>query len=214
MECPASPRTRAFHYLQQSRLFLIIETMKSVPDPREKTSEEGRALRIAIIGNGGGGKTILARKIALKRRLPITHVDSIQYLSGFEPRPEEETRALLNKVAAENKWIIDGFGPIDVIERRFERADLIIFINFPMWRHYWWAAKRQLKSFRHPRSELPQGCSEASISHTIHLFKVLSKVNEHVIPVLKKMLSSPKLKNKVIEITSVEEWDLLYNDHF
>ncbi|MCB0385683.1 MAG: hypothetical protein KDD43_09840 [Bdellovibrionales bacterium] len=188
--------------------------MKSTPEPRERGTIEERFARIAIIGNGGGGKTALARKIALRRRLPITHVDSIQYLSGFEPRPEEETRQILDKVAAENRWIIDGFGPLDVIERRFERADLIIFVNFPVWRHYWWAAKRQLKSFWHPRSELPQGCSEASIGHTIRLFKILSKVDEHIVPVLEKILSRKDLRDKVIEIKNVEEWNLIFEDQF
>lgn len=37
--------------------------------------------RIAIIGNGGGGKTTLARSLAEKYSLPLTHVDSIQYLA-------------------------------------------------------------------------------------------------------------------------------------
>ena len=47
---------------------------------------------------------------------------------------------------AEPAWIIDGFGGMDLIARRFAAADTIIFVDFPLYTHYWWALKRQART--------------------------------------------------------------------
>ena len=101
--------------------------------------------RVAIIGNGGGGKTTLARSLAKKYSLPLTHVDSIQYLPCMKIRDPMETTRILNQMADEDLWLIDGFGSYEVMQRRFIRADIIIFVDFPLWRHYFWCTKRQIK---------------------------------------------------------------------
>lgn len=55
--------------------------------------------RIAVIGNGGGGKTTISRRLHQIYQLPLTHVDSIQFLAGMIPRNTEETRSILNQLA-------------------------------------------------------------------------------------------------------------------
>src|SRR4051794_21063442 len=94
--------------------------------------------KVAVIGNGGGGKSTLSRRLAEIHQLPLTHVDSVQFLAGLNVRPLDQTRPLLNDLADAPRWLIDGFGPMDVIARRFEQADRIVFVDFPLWRHYWW----------------------------------------------------------------------------
>lgn len=53
-----------------------------------------------------------------------------------------------------NEWIIDGFGPLKIIESRFQKSDVVVFIRFPLWRNYWWCFKRQIKGLFFRRSEL------------------------------------------------------------
>ena len=155
-------------------------------------------MKIAVIGNSGGGKTILARKLSEQLNIPVTHVDSIQFLPGMMIRPMDETRKILNDVQALENWIIDGFGPLDMIEKRFGLADKIIFIDMPLWRHYWWCTKRQIKSFLGiRRKELPEGCYENSMAHTIKLFKTLWKVHTQMRPELIRILNRENLRNKV-----------------
>ncbi len=36
---------------------------------------DGKLKRVAIIGNGGGGKSTLARRLAEKQKISVTHVD-------------------------------------------------------------------------------------------------------------------------------------------
>ena len=64
--------------------------------------------RIAIIGNAGGGKSTLARELGQILNLPVTHVDSIQYQSGWRRTPDEECDQRLSAIASEDRWIIDG----------------------------------------------------------------------------------------------------------
>ena len=36
-----------------------------------------------------------------------------------------QRRAMLDELASGERWILDGFGPLDVIERRFARATTV-----------------------------------------------------------------------------------------
>jgi adenylate kinase family enzyme len=50
--------------------------------------------RIAIIGNAGGGKSTLARRLAASHDLPLTEVDKLLWQPGWKITPEEEYDAL------------------------------------------------------------------------------------------------------------------------
>lgn len=162
--------------------------------------------KIAVIGNGGAGKTTLSRSLAKRYHLKLTHVDSIQYLSGMKIRDRDETSQILNTLAEEENWLIDGFGRMDVMRKRFALADKIVFIDFPLWRHYWWCTKRQIMSIWSPRGELPDGCNEASLSYTLTLFKILWRVHAEIRPQLIDIFSSPEIKSKVFIVKTLSEW--------
>jgi len=162
--------------------------------------------RIAIIGNGGGGKTTLARLLGERHALPVHHVDSIQYLSGMAVRDEEETRAILDELARGDAWVLDGFGPFDVLERRFERATAILFVDFPLWRHTWWCTKRQVAALRRPRAELPEGCSEAGLRATLRLFRILGRVHLRLRPRLLELFARPDLRPRVHRVRTLAQW--------
>ena len=170
--------------------------------------------RIAVIRNRGGGKTTLSRKLKELYSLPLTHVDSIQYIEEMQKRDESETRKILNELADQDKWIIDGFGPMDVMERRFELADLVVFVDFPLWRHYWWCTKRQVKSIWRPRSELPNNCNEATFSHTFKLYKILWRVHKQIRPRLLEIFSRSEMTAKVQTVKTVSKWNSVSKGSF
>ena len=93
--------------------------------------------RIAIIGNAGGGKSTLARKIGQAFDLPVTHVDSIQYRGDWQRTEAAECNQILEVAAQADRWVIDGFGSDVLIEQRIKIADTVVFVDFPLWRHYW-----------------------------------------------------------------------------
>ena len=166
--------------------------------------------KIAVVGNAGAGKTRLSRRLSELHHLPLTHVDSIQFLSGMKVRPHKESIEILSEVQNGTAWIIDGYGPLDIIEKRFQAADKVVFIDLPLWRLYWWCTKRQIQNAWSRRSELPEGCDEFSIAQTRKLYRTLWKVHHQMRPELLKIFNRESLKSKMIVIHSLSEWSSLY----
>ncbi len=162
--------------------------------------------KIAIIGNGGGGKTTLSRQLKEFYNLPLMHVDSVQFLTGMNIRNTSETSNILSNYANQEKWIIDGFGSLEVMEERFNQADRIIFVDFPLYQHYWWCTKRQIKSLWSPREELPANCNEATIPYTFKLYKTLWRVHRTIRPKLLEVFNRPNIAGKVIVVKNTNDY--------
>jgi adenylate kinase family enzyme len=129
--------------------------------------------RIAVIGNGGGGKSTLARILGQHLGIPVHEVDEVQWLAGWRRAPLDEVVQTLEAWAAEDSWIIDGFGPWPAIDRRMRRADTIVYVDLPFRTHLWWAAKRQVVSLVRRRAWAGQSAPPPSLL----LFRTLRRVH-------------------------------------
>jgi hypothetical protein len=170
--------------------------------------------KISVIGNSGGGKTKLSQALAERYRLPLVHVDNIQFLSGLKIRPHQESIQVLLEKQRQPAWIIDGFGPLDILIERLQASDKVIFIDLPLWRHVWWLCKRQFLNIFSPRKELPEGCNEISVGHTVKLFQSLVTVHQQMRPEMLRILSRENLKGKVIFIRNLKQWKQIYTQGF
>jgi adenylate kinase family enzyme len=175
--------------------------------------EFSRIRKIMVVGNIAGGKTALSRSLAALYDLPLTHVDTIQFGAGMKLRPHAETRAQLREIAAtQEKWVIDGFGPLDLIEERFLLADRIVFIDLPLWRHGWWCTKRQIKTLWSPRSELADESNELTIEHTLRLYKSLLRNHEKMRPELLKIFARESLVSKMVVVKNMDDWNRIFHE--
>jgi adenylate kinase family enzyme len=68
--------------------------------------------RVAIFGNAGGGKSTLARRLALITGLPLHAVDRLRFRDGGGAIPEAEYLAHHASLLPEEAWIIEGFGGV------------------------------------------------------------------------------------------------------
>lgn len=168
--------------------------------------------RIVIIGNSGGGKTTLSRKLHKIHQLPLHHVDSIQFLPGMKVRNHADSIADLTVIQNQESWIIEGYGPLDILEKRLALADRIVFIDFPLWKHMYWSLKRQLFYMvtRSQRPELPKNCFEGTWAQTRRLFKSIHNVHYQMRPELLRILSREQLKPKVEYINTQKQWDFVF----
>jgi adenylate kinase family enzyme len=163
--------------------------------------------KIVVVGNAGSGKTTLSRYLAKIHGLPLTHVDSIQFLPGMKIRPHQESIQMLTEIENKDQWIIEGYGPFDIIERRFQAADRIVFLDPPLWRLYWWCTKRQIKNAWSKREELPEGCNEFSIAQTLKLYRTVKTLHEKMRPELLKIFNRENLRGKMVWVRKMGEWE-------
>ncbi|WP_433294389.1 topology modulation protein [Actinoplanes sp. CA-030573] len=84
--------------------------------------------RIAIMGAGGAGKTVLARQLGHLLGLPVTHLDALRYDAAWNVVAEETFTAAQRALAAGDAWVIDG-NSLASLALRAARADTIIVLD-------------------------------------------------------------------------------------
>ncbi|QXJ25685.1 hypothetical protein AGRA3207_007212 [Actinomadura graeca] len=93
------------------------------------------ARRIVVLGSPGSGKSTFSHALAAGTGLPLVHLDDVYWRAGWQRPPEDEWERVVERLAAEPSWIIDG-NFADTVRRRAERADVVILFD----RHPWLCA--------------------------------------------------------------------------
>ncbi|MBX3113757.1 MAG: hypothetical protein KF836_04255 [Fimbriimonadaceae bacterium] len=160
--------------------------------------------RIAVIGNGGGGKSTLSKELSEHLKVPWFEIDQVQFGPNWVRPPEDEVRQQIQNMITQPRWLIDGFGPYDTIQERFAAADQIIFVDFPLWIHYWWAMERQIAA--HLGAKRLGGRDDCDLRDVNKLMcQSLWRVETEIKP---KLLEDLKpYAEKTITISSPEELD-------
>jgi adenylate kinase family enzyme len=123
--------------------------------------------RVAILGSGGAGKSVLAAAIAERTGLPVVHLDVVYWEPGWKEPPPDEFAAALDAAVAEERWILDGNflrhgGP----DPRFARADTVIFLDLPRTACLWRVVKRRVREARRPGAISPKDAAKRSTSRS------------------------------------------------
>lgn len=161
------------------------------------------AKRITVIGNGGTGKTTLSRLIGESLRLPVHHLDRIQWLPGLVPAGAEAIRAELERIMAEPEWVIDGLGQLWTIEMRLPRADVIVFLDFPLAECQEWGMRRQIESRGIVRPDMPDGTTTDGLDD--RLMELLAWVDREMVPTLRHWMNRPENVDRLIWLRSRQE---------
>lgn len=143
--------------------------------------------RLAIIGNGGGGKSTAARSFADRWDIPLYSVDSVQWKPGWQRADPEDVARWHRTILESHRWIIDGWGAWDLIAERFERADSIVLVDFPLETHLEWARKRAEQSAQGSLPQEPEGCRYADIPELME--ETLRRVDRDFLPKVRLMVA-------------------------
>jgi adenylate kinase family enzyme len=159
--------------------------------------------KVIIIGNAGGGKSTLCKTLSKAKGLPINQLDKLQWNPGWVATPQERFNTLHDAILKQEKWIIDGVASVESIKRRVEAADTIIFIDHPLWIHYWWAAKRQWMCLFRDRPDFVEGCP--MLPKTWELARMIWRIHKQFRPILLALIENHRHDKQIFHIRSPAE---------
>ena len=87
--------------------------------------------RTFIIGNGGSGKSWLARRLAERHGVPLVHLDDLHWLPNFAgERLRDERDRLVAEAAKGEAWVMEGiYGSI--LQQVLARVTRLIWLDLP-----------------------------------------------------------------------------------
>lgn len=147
--------------------------------------------RVIILGRGASGKSTLAARLGEITGLPVIELDKIFWQPGLVAIPRDEWVKIQDKLAAQEKWIMDGdLGPYDALEIRLPAADTILFLDFSLPRCAWRAIRRSRERAdfwhwlityrRKSRPILMQAIATHAPHATLHVFRNPAALNKFV----------------------------------
>jgi len=162
--------------------------------------------RVVVIGNAGGGKSTLARKLAERRGLPHVEIDRLLWQDGWVLAPEEIYTRQHQKIIGRDAWVIDGLGRRNSIAKRLGRATEIILVDMPLWMHFWLAAERQIAWTSGKLEHTPGNI--AQMPPTKLLFQTIWEVDQNWMPEIRALCKEAETCGKLVtRLTSVDELD-------
>lgn len=113
----------------------------------------------------------MCKSVCAHHKLPYYAIDEIQWKPGWVHTDSEEYEKAHESIITNDRWLVDGYGSWDSVLKRMDAADTIIFVDHPIWVHYWWATKRQVTSIFVGRADGPSGCPMWPV--TLRLYKMI-----------------------------------------
>ncbi len=156
--------------------------------------------KVAVFGNAGGGKSTLSKRLADVTSLPWVPLDSLKYRPGGGEVPHAEFKAAHDALLQQDQWIIDGFGSIDTVWDRLAVADTLVYLDMPVWRHYWWVTKRLLEG----AWVKPAGWPERSplLKGTLNSYTTVRLCHTKLTPRYREYVAQAKVTKQVYHLRS------------
>ncbi|MEX2200312.1 MAG: hypothetical protein WD711_02865 [Dongiaceae bacterium] len=159
--------------------------------------------RVAILGNAGGGKSTLARKLAVAQQLPYHAIDRLQWLPGWRLAQRAQFNRNHDAILAGERWIVDGVGDLDAVARQLARADTVVFVDLPLRTHLWWATRRQIRSIFVGRTDGPEGCPMWRV--TWRHYRMIWWIHRELQPQLQALIAATMPAAQVFHLRSPRE---------
>ena len=165
--------------------------------------------KVAVFGNAGGGKSTLSIRLSEITGLPLHNLDKIEYLPGGVPIPREEYKRAHERILATDRWIIDGYGSMDTLWPRLDAADSLVYVDLPLYVHFWWVTKRFITGPFKP----PKGWPDRAplLKSALSSYRVLWLCHKHLTPKYREYVRQVQNAKNVYHIRSVEQISQFYS---
>ena len=163
-------------------------------------------MRAVVIGNSGGGKSTLARRLASTSKCDHVEIDGLLWQQGWQLTPAEIYSAEHARLIGQESWIIDGLGRLDSIPERLARATDIVLVDMPLWMHFWLAAERQLRWSSGQIENPPAGLT--TMPSTEALFRTIWEVDRDWMPEIRRLVALEEQRGKrIFRLNSIADLD-------
>jgi adenylate kinase family enzyme len=160
--------------------------------------------RVVVIGNSGGGKSTIARRLAARLACSCVEIDALLWQPGWRLAPQETYNAEHARLIAEERWIIDGLGRQESIPQRLSRSTDIVLVDMPLWMHFWLATERQLQWAAGKLKNPPAGITQ--MPRTEMLFRTIWEVDQNWMPEIRRLVTVEEERGKhVARLASVSD---------
>ena len=112
-------------------------------------------MRTIVVGVSASGKTTFTKKLADKLGVEPILMDAIVWNPGWNYIGDEQAIEKIQEVVAKEHWLFEGYVATAMRTEVFDRADTILYLDYPGWLSAWRYIKRCFKHRKHPRPELP-----------------------------------------------------------
>lgn len=159
--------------------------------------------KVAVFGNAGGGKSTLSKRLSEIAGLPLHVLDKIQFQRGGSEVPHEDYKRIHQQILVTDRWIIDGFGCMETLWLRLSEADSLVFVDLPLYMHFWWVTKRLIAGYFKP----PEGWPEQSpiLKSSLNSYRALGLCHKHLTPKYREYIQQAKNIKSVYHIRSTEQ---------
>jgi adenylate kinase family enzyme len=156
--------------------------------------------KVAVFGNAGGGKSTLSQRLADMTGLPWSPLDSIKYQSGGGEVHHAEFKGAHEALLQQDQWVVDGFGSLDTVWGRLAVANTLVYLDMPVWRHYWWVTKRFLQGVWIPPAGWPEG--SPLLKGTLNSYITVRLCHAKLTPKYREYVEQAKATKQVYHLRS------------
>jgi adenylate kinase family enzyme len=163
----------------------------------------GSMKKIVVFGKPGSGKSTLSKNLASATGIKLHALDSIEYKQNGDRVARKIYDEEHENILSSDSWIIDGFGPIESINKRLDVADTLIYIELPYVISYWLVTKRFLKGIVVKPEGWPDGSS--ILKGTLESYRVLKLCPKFWDDSFMQKLEKTSINKSLYVIRSVSE---------
>jgi adenylate kinase family enzyme len=159
--------------------------------------------KVAVFGNAGGGKSTLSKRLSEITGLPLHILDKIKYQPGGLQVSDEDYKQTHDDILATDRWIIDGFGSMETLWPRLDEADTLVYVDLPLYVHFWWVTKRFITGYLKPPEGWPQ--NSPILRSSLTSYRVLWLCHKYLTPKYREYIKQGKSTKNVYHIRSIKD---------
>ncbi|MBD2488353.1 adenylate kinase [Aulosira sp. FACHB-615] len=159
--------------------------------------------KVAVFGNAGGGKSTLSQKLSQITGLPLHVLDKIKFQPGGAAVAQEDYQQTHQQILATDRWIIDGFGSMETLWPRLDEADTLVYVDLPLYVHFWWVTKRLITGYFQPPEGWPQ--NSPIFKSSLSSYRALWLCHKYLTPKYRECIQQAQSTKNVYHIRSIQQ---------